>query len=284
MSEKETADLLATLAAIAQLVRARRPVVHQITNYVSATDCANITLAAGGVPIMADELLEMAELIPHVDALVLNMGVFHADRKRTVAFAAKIAAAHKKPIVLDPAGAGTSRLRRSVISLLLENDALRVVRGNVSETEALLKEKVALCDVRADDMNLYARTAAEKLAGRIGRTVAVTGGRNYFSDGQRGLEIGNGHALLNSIIGTGCMASSLTGACLAVEKDPLLAAAAAGLMLGVAAEKAAEAAAGPGSFHAALFDAVAALTKEDYLARGRVRLWGNWICEDIANS
>ena len=112
MSEKETADLLATLAAIAQLVRARRPIVHQITNYVSATDCANITLAAGGVPIMADELLEMAELIPHVDALVLNMGVFHADRKRTVAFAAKIAAAHKKPIVLDPAGAGTSRLRR----------------------------------------------------------------------------------------------------------------------------------------------------------------------------
>lgn len=276
MSEKEAADLLATLAAIAQLVRERRPIVHQITNYVSATDCANITLAAGGIPIMADELLEMAELIPRVDALVLNMGIFHADRKRTVAFAAKIAAAHRKPIVLDPVGAGASRLRRSVISMLLDNDALKVVRGNISEAEAILNEKTALHDVNANDMNLYARTAAERLAGRIRRTVAVTDGTDYFFDGQRGLEIGNGHALLNSIIGAGCMASSLIGACLAVEKDPLLAAAAAGLMMGIAAEKAAETAAGPGSFHVALFDAVAALTKEDYLARGRVHLWGNW--------
>lgn len=283
MSEKETADLLATLAAIAQLVRERRPVVHQIANYVSATDCANIIFAAGGTPVMADELLEMAELIPHVDALVLNMGVFHADRKRTVAFAAKIAAAHQKPIVIDPVGAGTSRLRRSVSGMLLNNEALQVVRGNISAIEALLNEKKASYGLDADDMNLYARTTAEKLAGRIRRAVAVTGGKSYFSDGQRGLEIGNGHALLHSIIGAGCMASSLTGACLAVEKDSLLAAAAAGLMMGVAAEKAAEVAAGPGSFHAALFDAIAALTKEDYLARGKVLAWGKWVGADVAD-
>ena len=277
MSEKNATDLLATLAAVAQLVRERRPIVHQITNYVSATDCANISLAAGASPVMADELLEMSELIPRVDALVLNMGVFHADRKRTVAFAAKIAATHQKPIVLDPAGAGVSRLRRGVISMLLENDAVQVVRGNAFEAEALLNEKVVMRGVDADDTHFYSRTAAEKLAKRVGRTIVVTGATNYLFDGHCGVEIHNGHALLNAIAGAGCMTSSLTGACLAVEKDPFLAAAAAVLMMGIAAEKAAETASGPGTFHAALFDAVSTLTKDDYLERSRVKLWGNWI-------
>ena len=281
MNENSVAHLLTKLAAIAQKIRERRPVVHQITNYVSATDCANITLAAGASPIMADELLEMTEIVPRVDSLVLNMGTFRAERKRTMAFAAKIAAAHHKPIVLDPVGVGASRLRRSAIATLLDGAGVTVVRGNASEAAALLNERHTMRGVDADQAIASPRATAEELAQMIGRTVAVTGATDYLSDGRRGLAIDNGHLLMTCITGAGCMTSSVVGACLAVEPDPFLAAAAALLTMGIAAEKAAEQAAGPGSFHAALFDAVFNLSKEDYEARGRVRLWGNWTCVSI---
>ncbi len=281
MSKASSDELLAVFAAIALRVRQRRPVVHQITNYVSATDCANITLAAGASPIMADELLEMQEVVPRIDALVLNTGTFCEGREKTMASAAALAGRHCKPAVLDPVGVGVSRLRRSAVDALLTADSVKVVRGNASEAAALLNRQHAMRGVDAEQPIASPRAAAERLAQQLARTVAITGAIDYLSDGRRGLEIANGHALLTSITGAGCMTTALVGACLAVEPDPLLAAAAALTTIGIAAELAAAQSAGPGSFHAALFDAVYSLSPDDYRTRGRVRLWGNWTCGSI---
>lgn len=282
MNSLANGKVLAMLAAVAQKVRQQRPVVHQITNYVSATDCANISLAAGASPIMADALAEMPEVVPRVDALVFNTGTFNEARKTVMETAATLADRHGKPVVLDPVGVGVSRLRRRTIDALLAFDCLKVVRGNASEAAVLLDGQQRMRGVDAERGIVAPRAASEQLAQQLGRTVAITGATDYLSDGERGIAIANGHVWLTQITGAGCMTTALLGACLAVEKDSLLAAAAALTAMGIAAELAAERASGPGTFHAALFDAIYSLTPDDFQLRGRVQTWGNWTCGSIS--
>jgi hydroxyethylthiazole kinase len=108
---------------------------------------------------------------------------------------------------------------------------------------------------------------ASKFAEKFGCVAAVTGPIDVVTDGARLVRIANGHPMMATLTGTGCMATAVVAACAAVEKDAVIAAAAALAAYGLAGEFAAEKAQGPGTFQVRLFDAVAGIT-EDALRAG----------------
>ena len=247
----------ATLRAI----RETKPLVHQITNYVVMNETANATLALGALPVMAHALEEVEEMVGLASALVLNIGTLSAPWIESMLRAGKAASARGIPVVLDPVGAGATRLRTDTALRLLDAVDVTVLRGNAGEVRGV--ESIGSAASPAE----LARQAARRF-----RCVAsVTGPVDHVSDGDGSVAVANGHELLATVSGTGCMSSALTGCFLAGKPDdPLAAAAEALVAFGVAGEDAAEGARGPGSFHVGLYDALAALDPETLDGRARV--------------
>ena len=199
------------------LVRERAPLVQCITNFVTVNDCANIILAAGGSPSMADDVREAAEAVRGSAALVCNLGAIAAVD--AMVSAGKTANELGKPVVLDPVAAGNTALRRQESGRLLAGVKFAAIRGNASEIRALARGELAGSgvDVEAGDAvteeNLP-RTVemARSLARRTGAVVAVSGPIDVVSDGARTAVIRNGCATMARITGSGCMLSALLGA------------------------------------------------------------------------
>ena len=123
------------------------------------------------------------------------------------------------------------------------------------------------CHLCFDAMQL----AIGRYDGALGVVAAVTGAVDHVSDGERVLAVANGDPLLAAVSGTGCMSTAITGAFAAAKPAEPLAAAAEGLVaFGVAGEDAATQARGPGTFHAALYDALYGLDPETLDRRARV--------------
>jgi hydroxyethylthiazole kinase len=248
----------ADLAAI----RERKPLVHQITNYVVMNETANATLALGALPVMAHALQEVEEMAAAASALVLNIGTLSDEWVEAMLAAGRAANRTGAPVVLDPVGAGATGYRTETALRLLEELDVAVVRGNSAEIATLAGQEAEIRGVESvgsDGSPGLAREAARAL----GCVAAVTGPVDHVSDGERNYALANGHELLGTVSGTGCMATAVTGCFLAVRADdPLEAAAEALVAFGVAGEDAAENAKGPGSFHVALYDALYALDSE----------------------
>jgi hydroxyethylthiazole kinase len=252
-------------------LRERKPLVHQITNYVVMNETANATLALGALPVMAHAREEVEEMVALAGALVLNIGTLSPHWIEAMLLAGKTANEHGVPVVLDPVGAGATRFRTEAASRLLDEVKVAVLRGNQGEIATLVGVQAEVRGVEsiaaAGEPAELARAAARKL----GLVAAVTGPVDHVSDGDRVLAIANGHELLAAVTGTGCMSSAVTGCFLAVARDrPLEAAASALAAFGVAGEDAARDAKGPGSFHVGLYDALAALEPDMLDARTRI--------------
>jgi hydroxyethylthiazole kinase len=246
----------ADLAAI----RERRPLVHQITNYVVMNETANATLTLGALPVMAHALQEVEEMAAAASALVLNIGTLSDEWVEAMLAAGRAANRAATPVVLDPAGA-TSYRTETALRLLEELD-VAVVRGNSAEIATLAGRDAEIRGVEAVGAASGPELAREA-ARELGCVAAVTGAVDHVSDGERSYALANGHELLGTVTGTGCMATAITGCFLAVRADdPLEAAAEALVAFGVAGEHAAQDARGPGSFHVALYDALYALDPE----------------------
>lgn len=261
-------------AALIDQTRIKNPLVHQITNYVTVNDCANITLAAGASPIMADDIGEAAEIAALASALVINIGTLN---ERTIAsmLAAGLSANERNlPVVLDPVGAGASDLRNRTTRDILAQVKLAVLRGNLSEVSfvAGLQATTRGVDASAADARNDAASVAQTVARRFGCVVAITGPVDVLTDGKRLIRISNGHPMLSRITGTGCMATALVGAYCGVSEDPLIAAVAGIAAMGIAGEIAYEKAGslGTGSFRAVLLDAVSLLDRSTFEARARI--------------
>jgi hydroxyethylthiazole kinase len=257
----------ADLAAI----RERKPLVHQITNYVVMNETANATLSLGALPVMAHATEEVEEMASVAGALVLNIGTLSRDWIEAMLLAAKAANSGGVPVVLDPVGAGATRLRTETAKRILDEAEIAVVRGNPAEVATLAGRAAEIRGVesiRASDSGVeLAKAAAEGL----GCVAAVTGPVDHVSDGERTIAVANGDALLGTVSGTGCMSTAITGCFLAVARDrPLEAAAEALVAFGVAGEEAAKGAKGPGSFHVALYDALYNLDPETLDSRAKV--------------
>jgi hydroxyethylthiazole kinase len=252
-------------------IRERKPLVHQITNYVVMNETANATLALGALPVMAHAREEVEEMAAAAGALVLNIGTLSPPWVEAMLAAGRAANAAGVPIVLDPVGAGATTYRTTTARELLDEVEIAVVRGNAAELATLAGREA---EIRGVESMASADSAAELAAAaarELGAVAAVTGAVDHVSDGRRSLAVSNGDPLLARITGSGCMATAMTGCFLAVRSgDPLVAAAEALVAFGVAGEDAARTAHGPGSFHAALYDALYALDPDTLDARARV--------------
>lgn len=252
-------------------IRERKPLVHQITNYVVMNETANATLALGALPVMAHAVEEVEEMAGIASALVLNIGTLSERWIDAMLLAGGAATARKIPIVLDPVGAGATAYRTATARQLLDATGVTVLRGNAGEVATLVGAEAEVRGVESMAVGVEPAELAREAARRLGVITSVTGPVDHVSDGERVLAVANGHELLAAVTGTGCMSSALTGCFLAGKPEqPLEAAAEALAAFGVAAEDAAARAEGPGTFHVQLYDALYALDPDTLDARTRI--------------
>jgi hydroxyethylthiazole kinase len=247
--------------ATLQRLRARSPLVHSITNYVSMDITANALLALGAAPAMVHAVEEVEEFVGIADALVVNIGTLSPPWVSAMHLAAERAVALGKPWVLDPVGAGATRYRTDTARDLAERRPT-VIRGNASEILALAGAANATRGVDSTHASSAALESARALARQLGCVVAVTGVVDYVTDGARTLSISNGVAMMTRVTALGCTATAIVAAFAVVHEDPVFATAAALGVIGVAGELAAREWPGPGTFRARFLDALYLLDSE----------------------
>lgn len=246
------------------LVRAKAPLVHNITNYVAMNSTANALLAVGASPVMAHAAEEVEDMAAIASALVVNIGTLSEPWVAAMARAAAVAVARGIPVVYDPVGVGATPYRTRTFLALLEKARPTVIRGNASEIIAVAGspsagERAATRGVDSSAAAESAVEAARRLAERFGCAVCVSGPTDYVISAGGAWMIGNGHPLMPRVTGLGCTATALCGAFAAVQPDRLRATVAAMAVMGVAGETAAARSQGPGSMQVNFLDALYAL-------------------------
>ena len=259
-------------------IRQQSPLVHHITNYVTVNDCANVTLGIGASPVMADEIEEVRDIVRISSSLVLNIGTLNKRTVKSSMIAGKEAKKYSIPIIVDPVGAGASRLRTNVALKMIDNLSLAVLKGNISEIKCLFggEAKTKGVDASADDERGLEERAiiAKSFALKKNCIVAMTGAIDVVSDGSRVVGIKNGCSNLSGITGTGCMCSSLIGSfCGVGRQNNYFEATIAGLLvMSIAGEMANKAInnKGSGSFHQALHDAISTMNSVIIMEKAQV--------------
>lgn len=261
-------------------VRTTHPLVHNITNYVTVNDCANALLALDASPIMSDEPEDVGDIQTICGGLVVNIGTLNQQTIAGMHKACETAAAHNHAIVLDPVGAGASRLRTTTASQLLDSYPVSIVRGNMSEIKALASgatttRGVDVCpdDVVTDSNIAESAAFACDFAAQAQTVVAITGPIDIVADATTSYAIRNGSAWQGRITGAGCMLSAITGAFAVAHDNPLQAALAATVAMGVAGEIAEEnlsVGQGNATYRTNLIDALCTLTPEKLAARAAI--------------
>ena len=260
MSKENENEWGAVAAELLTRIRETHPLIHHITNFVVMNDTANATLGVGALPVMAHAKDEVAEMVGAAGALVLNPGTLTREWVEAMLIAGRRANELHVPVVYDPVGVGATRLRNETGQRFLDELRLAVVRGNSGEIGALAGAGGVVKGVESVEGVHDPMRVARELAHTYQTVVAITGKRDIVSDGARILGVDNGHAMLKTITGTGCMATTIIAAFCAVERDYLVATAAGLAYYGLAAQQAGQRAEGPGSFRTALLDALYQLT------------------------
>ncbi|MDO4442630.1 MAG: hydroxyethylthiazole kinase [Slackia sp.] len=271
-----TMSIATSVSTHADAVRAAAPLVHCITNYVTVESCANAVLAIGASPIMSDEPEDVRDITSICGALVLNIGTLNKQTIAGMKEAGAAAAQLGHPIVLDPVGAGASKLRTATACELLDTLPVSIVRGNMSEIKALAGNAAATqgvdvnpSDAVTDEEGIAAAAAfARAFAAKAHCVVAITGPIDIIADERRAFAVRNGSALQGRITGSGCMLSALCGAYAACagERDMLESALAAVVHMGAAGQAAASRllkTEGTGTFHRYVMDALSLLSGTD---------------------
>lgn len=256
---------------VTRQIRAVSPLVHNITNFVVMNNTANALLAAGASPIMAHAKGELEELLGIASALVLNIGTLSDPWAASMLRAATYAAGRGLPVVIDPVGAGASKMRTELALELIQAAGQRlIVRGNASEILALSGEEGRTRGVDSGSAVEAALTAARSLAVRHKCVSVVSGEKDIITDGKATWLVHGGNPLMTRVTGLGCTASAIVGACAGVA-DSLLAAGVAGMsIMSAAGGLAAAHSSGPGSLQLNFLDALYNLSQDDL--RGQIRL------------
>lgn len=265
------------------LVRKRSPLVQCITNFVTVNDCANILLASGASPTMAQDIREVEEAVTAADGLVCNLGAI--DLVDAMILAGKQANKLGIPVVLDPVAAGGTALRRELSAKLLEEVHFTAIRGNASEIRALCGQEscgsgvdVAAWDAISKENLPQSVEVISNLAQKTGAVIGVSGVIDVVSDGTRTVLLHNGCSTMARITGSGCMLTTLIGAfCAAVPEYPFEAACAAIAVMGICGELAEERRlknkTGNAAFRTDLIDAVFNLTEQELKERIRYEVY-----------
>ncbi len=225
-------------------VRTKSPLIHNITNYVTVNDCANIVIACGASPIMADDKEEVAEITTISSGLNINIGTLNSRTIVSMLIAGKKANELNHPVVLDPVGVGATKLRTDTAKQLLETVKFTVIRGNISEIKTLAYGNGTTKGVDADVADKVTKenldeliTLAKTFSEKTGSVIVITGAIDIVANSKKAYCIHNGHPMMSSITGTGCQLSAMISAFVTANPDhPLDAAAAAVSAMGYAGE------------------------------------------------
>ncbi len=220
-------------------LRDKKPLIEQVTNYVTINDCANVTLAIGASPVMGDGFEEVDQMTMISDALVINYGVINGASLKTMIKAGKTANKHNIGIVLDPVGVGATQFRNEAIVDLLTQVHPTIIKGNASEIMSLSGMNTQSKGVDSSADSLEAIDAALKVARDHRCVCAVTGRIDIITDGRYTVKIYNESDLLSYITGTGCMITSLAASFLGGGASPLVSAVGGILAMSIAGEEAA---------------------------------------------
>ncbi|MGC8605806.1 MAG: hydroxyethylthiazole kinase, partial [Desulfomonilaceae bacterium] len=208
-------------------IRETRPLVHCISNFVAMNSTANVLLAMGASPIMAHALEEMEDISAISSSLVINIGTLSKPWIESMEAAAKLAHNLEKPFVLDPVGSGATKFRTNTACKIAKSTTPSVIRGNASEIISIARAESKTRGVDSVNTTEDAIESALFLAKSLKNVVAITGAKDFVTDGKRSLVINGGSPTMALVTGTGCAASVIVGAFLAVESDALLATAGA---------------------------------------------------------
>lgn len=273
--KKLNTEIKKAVGELLKQVQQEKPLVHHITNYVTANDCANIVLALGGSPVMADAIEEIEDIVKFAKALVINMGTINSRTFASMKKAILCAKQCSVPVVLDPVGVGASKYRKQIAEELMKIGKFDVIRGNYAEVLNLVglygaskgvDSVVVEGEMTPDALALY-------VADKFSAIVAITGKTDYISDGTHIIAVSNGHENLTKITGAGCMATSLVATFCGVAKNDLFLATIAGILtMGIVGEEATvklKKKQGVGSFKVNLFDKISTI-KEDTYKMGRI--------------
>ena len=242
------------LSAAVAAVRSQRPLVHNITNYVVMNNSANALLAIGASPVMAHWTQEMEEMTSIAGALVLNIGTLDDVWLEGMRIAGAAASRRGIPIVLDPVGAGATKVRTEACLELIRACHPTIIRGNASEIMALVDAGVKSKGVDSSAQSSDAVEAARKLAEETGAVVVISGATDYITDGSVVHTVDGGDEIMTAVTGMGCTSTALVGAFAAVIEDPLFAATAAMAVMSLAGERAAALSRGNGSMQINFLD------------------------------
>lgn len=207
-------------------VRKKAPLIHNITNYVTVNDVANILLACGASPIMADDLNEVEEITSICGGLNINIGTLNKNTVSSMLVAGKKSNELGHKVLLDPVGAGASGLRTKTSLQIIENVKLNVIRGNISEIKALALGNAQTLGVDANDLDFITQDNLDKstvfvkdFAKKMNCIVAVTGAIDIVTNGDKCYIIKNGTPQMTKITGTGCQLSAMIVAFLVANPE-----------------------------------------------------------------
>lgn len=280
MTDQPHTQIASEVACALESLRTTHPLVHCITNYVTVNDCANALLALDASPIMSDEEDDVADITAICNALTLNIGTLNKQTIRGMEEAAMHASELSHAIVLDPVGAGASKLRTSLAAHLLDAYRVSIIRGNMSEIKALVGASATTRGVDVNPADAVTQETipeaadfARQVAHTTGCIVAITGAIDIVADSERAFAVQNGSALQGRITGAGCMLSCTTAAFAAANENKLIAALAAVVSMGVAGEVAQARMTpecGNGSFRTYLLDALFNQTPDQLLRMAKI--------------
>ncbi len=273
-SYKKVIDLL-------NVLREKNPLVHHITNYVTVNDCANITLAIGASPVMADDIKEVRDMVSLASSLVINIGTLNERTVESMIEAGKRANKLNIPVILDPVGAGATSYRTETAKRIMDEVKLAVIRGNISEIKTLYgintqTKGVDASESFSSDINELKKEKhmAMNFAKELNTVVAITGAVDIITDGNTVYSVKNGHPIMSKVTGTGCMCTSLIGSYIGAGKDNITAALAGVVSMGIAGEiayeKLAENHSGTGSLRINIIDAIYNLSEDDISRRSKI--------------
>ena len=254
-------------------IRAKKPLVHSITNFVVMNETANATLCIGALPIMSHAVEEVEEMVSIAGALVLNIGTLTPTWVDAMELAGKRANKLNIPVILDPVGAGATTFRTQSSKRLLENVKISIVRGNAGEIATLAGIASEVKGVESIGASESSEKIAKHFASTYGCTAAITGAVDVISDGKRTAKISNGDAMMGKVVGTGCMSNVIVASFAAVQSDPFIASVGALTTYGIAGEIAAAVSGDkPGTFHVELYNALYYVDSSNILSSAKIEI------------
>ena len=244
-------------------IRENSPLVHNITNYVVMNNTANALLSIGASPVMAHAVEEVAEMAGFASSLVINIGTLSEKWIEAMLIAGKVASERNIPIILDPVGAGATKLRTETTMKIIDECRPSIIRGNASEILAVTSSFGKTKGVDSTQSSDSAVDSAKQFAIEKNVTMVISGEKDYIINENETKEVPFGNAMMAKVTGMGCTATAICGAFAGINSNPLDASYHAMLTMGICGEIAAVKAEGPGTLQLHFLDALYNIKEKD---------------------